>query len=67
MQLAQQILTKTFGYADFRHHQAEIISSIITGQDALVLMPTGGGNLSVIRYRHWCVPGLVLLSPRLLR
>ena len=44
MQLAQQILTKTFGYADFRHHQAEIISSIIAGQDALVLMPTGGGK-----------------------
>lgn len=44
MQLAQQILTKTFGYANFRHHQAEIISSIIAGQDALVLMPTGGGK-----------------------
>lgn len=44
MQLAQKILTKTFGYTDFRHHQAEIISSIIDGQDALVLMPTGGGK-----------------------
>jgi ATP-dependent DNA helicase RecQ len=44
MQRAQQILTQTFGYADFRHNQAEIISALISGQDALALMPTGGGK-----------------------
>ncbi len=44
MQRAQYILTQTFGYANFRHNQAEIISSLIAGQDALALMPTGGGK-----------------------
>ena len=44
MQRAQDILQQTFGYDDFRHHQADIIQSLIKGDDALVLMPTGGGK-----------------------
>lgn len=44
MQRAQKILQDTFGYQSFRHHQADIIQSLISGQDALVLMPTGGGK-----------------------
>ncbi|MFQ5518863.1 MAG: RecQ family ATP-dependent DNA helicase, partial [Mariprofundus sp.] len=41
---AQQILKATFGYDDFRHHQAEIIETLIAGGDVLTLMPTGGGK-----------------------
>ena len=44
MKHAQQILQNTFGYADFRHHQSDIIHSLLKGEDALVLMPTGGGK-----------------------
>lgn len=44
MQRAHEILNNTFGYHDFRHHQADIIASLLAGQDALVLMPTGGGK-----------------------
>lgn len=44
MKRAQEILQKTFGYDDFRHHQADIIQSLLNGEDALVLMPTGGGK-----------------------
>ena len=44
MKQAQQILQNTFGYAEFRHHQADIIHSLLRGEDALVLMPTGGGK-----------------------
>ena len=44
MQRAQDILQKTFGYDDFRHHQADIIQSLLNNEDALVLMPTGGGK-----------------------
>ena len=44
MQRAQQILQDTFGYKEFRHHQADIIQSLLNAQDALVLMPTGGGK-----------------------
>ncbi|MCK4866278.1 MAG: DNA helicase RecQ [Gammaproteobacteria bacterium] len=44
MKRAQDILQQTFGYNDFRHHQADIIQSLLKGDDALVLMPTGGGK-----------------------
>lgn len=41
---AQEILQATFGYDAFRHHQADIIQALLNGEDALVLMPTGGGK-----------------------
>jgi len=44
MQHAQEILQNTFGYRQFRHHQADIIQALLSEQDALVLMPTGGGK-----------------------
>ncbi|MBL1276564.1 MAG: DNA helicase RecQ [Ectothiorhodospiraceae bacterium] len=44
MQRALDILNHTFGYHEFRHHQADIVKTVLAGQDALVLMPTGGGK-----------------------
>ncbi len=44
MEQAQQILINIFGYNEFRHHQADIINTVINGNDAFVLMPTGGGK-----------------------
>jgi len=44
LEQARLILKSTFGYADFRHHQAEIIKALIHGHDVLTLMPTGGGK-----------------------
>ena len=41
---ALQILKHTFGYDAFRHHQADIIEQLVSGGDAFVLMPTGGGK-----------------------
>ncbi len=41
---AQKILSRTFGYNAFRGNQAEVIEHLIQGNDALVLMPTGGGK-----------------------
>ena len=38
------ILEHTFGYDAFRGHQAEVIDSVCSGQNTLVLMPTGGGK-----------------------
>lgn len=40
----QTVLQSVFGYNDFRGRQAEIIETVCAGQDALVLMPTGGGK-----------------------
>lgn len=44
MKRAQNILKSIFGYDEFRHDQHEIIQAILHGDDALVLMPTGGGK-----------------------
>ncbi len=38
------VLNKVFGYHSFRGEQESIINQVISGQDALVLMPTGGGK-----------------------
>ncbi len=40
----KKILNDVFGYAEFRGAQAEIVERVISGGDALVLMPTGGGK-----------------------
>ena len=39
-----KILKTVFGYDHFRGHQQAVIEHILEGQDALVLMPTGGGK-----------------------
>jgi ATP-dependent DNA helicase RecQ len=39
-----EILHHTFGYQEFRGEQEQIIQHILAGNDALVLMPTGGGK-----------------------
>ncbi|KAF3983428.1 MAG: DNA helicase RecQ [Methylococcales symbiont of Hymedesmia sp. n. MRB-2018] len=43
-QKAENILKSVFGYDSFRGQQQDIIEGLILGQDALVLMPTGGGK-----------------------
>ena len=40
----QHILQSVFGFSDFRSPQDEIIDTLSGGDDALVLMPTGGGK-----------------------
>jgi ATP-dependent DNA helicase RecQ len=40
----QEALRGVFGHASFRPHQEEIVSHLVNGGDALVIMPTGGGK-----------------------
>ncbi|MEV1179497.1 RecQ family ATP-dependent DNA helicase, partial [Nonomuraea sp. NPDC049784] len=44
MDTPTQVLHRVFGYDSFRAGQQEIIDHVVTGGDALVLMPTGGGK-----------------------
>jgi ATP-dependent DNA helicase RecQ len=41
---ADAVLSKVFGYDRFRGFQREVIEHVVAGNDALVLMPTGGGK-----------------------
>ena len=41
---SRKILQSVFGFHDFRSPQDEIIDTLVRGNDALVLMPTGGGK-----------------------
>lgn len=41
---ALDVLQTIYGYEQFRGQQHDIVSTVISGADALVLMPTGGGK-----------------------
>ena len=41
---ALDCLNRVFGYTTFRSNQLEIVKTVLSGNDALVLMPTGGGK-----------------------
>jgi len=41
---ATDALRKHFGFDDFREGQREVISTILSGKDAVVVMPTGSGK-----------------------
>ncbi len=64
MEQALEILRKTFGYDDFRHNQADIIQTLLAGNDALALMPTGGGKSLCYQIPAICRPGTgIIISP----
>ncbi len=44
MERARKILQDVFGYQEFRLEQANIIKTLLSGEDVLALMPTGGGK-----------------------
>jgi ATP-dependent DNA helicase RecQ len=61
---ALEVLHRVFGYESFRGEQAEIVERVISGGDALVLMPTGGGKSLCYQIPALVRPGTgVVISP----
>lgn len=56
-----QALHHYFGYSSFREGQEDIIRHIISGKDALVLMPTGGGKSICYQLPALMLDGITLV------
>ena len=64
MTRALNILQETFGYPAFREPQAAVIDAVINGDDALLLMSTGGGKSLCYQIPAMIRPGCgIVISP----
>ena len=59
-----EALKRYFGYESFRQNQEAVIRHVMDGNDALVLMPTGGGKSICYQIPALTLPGtVVVISP----
>ena len=60
----QEILKQYFGYDTFHPGQEDIIEAILTGRDALAVMPTGAGKSICYQVPAMLLEGItVVVSP----
>ncbi|MCL2517867.1 MAG: RecQ family ATP-dependent DNA helicase [Oscillospiraceae bacterium] len=63
-QTKHTILTKYFGYTEFREGQGEIIDQILSGRDSIGIMPTGSGKSICYQIPALLFDGItVVISP----
>ena len=54
-----KVLQSVFGHEDFRPKQLESIEHIISGEDVIVVMPTGGGKTVIYAIPSLILPGII--------
>ncbi|MBI1197598.1 MAG: DNA helicase RecQ [Phenylobacterium sp.] len=61
---ARDVLRRTFGHADFRGLQADVIGEVMAGRSAMAVLPTGGGKSLCYQIPAMLRPGLgLVVSP----
>jgi ATP-dependent DNA helicase RecQ len=64
LEAAREILRRTFGHAEFRGLQAQVIGEVLAGRSALAVLPTGGGKSLCYQIPALMRPGLgLVVSP----
>ncbi|GMT45088.1 MAG: ATP-dependent DNA helicase RecQ [bacterium] len=58
---AKEILTRYWGFSQFRPMQEEIIDSVLLGRDTFALLPTGGGKSLTFQIPALIKPGCCLV------
>ena len=60
----RKILTRYWGYSQFRPLQEDVIKSVSEGRDTLVLMPTGGGKSITFQVPALAMDGIcIVITP----
>jgi len=58
------VLHEVFGFRSLRPEQVPVVEQVMSGNDSLVLMPTGGGKSLCYQLPALCLPGTaVVISP----
>ena len=64
LETAREKFQQIWGYEDFRSPQAEIIQTLLSGRDALIILPTGGGKSICFQLPALLQTGLtIVVSP----
>nr|WP_205598179.1 DNA helicase RecQ [Caulobacter sp. 17J65-9] len=57
-------MRRVYGHADFRGRQAEVVTEVLAGRDALAVLPTGGGKSVCYQIPSLMRPGVgLVVSP----
>ena len=64
MSRVHDLLRRIFGFSSFRGMQEQVVNHVLSGGDALVLMPTGGGKSLCYQLPAMARPGTgLVVSP----